>query len=418
MLPFRPDEGAFDINAACGRAIALQAQGETAAAAQLWRRIVVTIPDNAEVQFNLGATLLPLGEFAEAEAALRKAVALKPGWASPRHRLGNLLYATGRWSEAEPHYLEALRLAPDVWRCAFDLANLRLGRGDLAGGWPFFEQRRNLGDDHLRPPPLPNEWLGEPPTGKSLLVWPEQGFGDQIQFARFVPELAAQGADVTLLAPPELARLFEHAFAGPGVRVVAKVDGVEIEQPDHWALVGSLPGRLGVTLPTLSGAPYLSAPQAARNRWKGFAPQGGVGVVWQGRAAPNPHRSLPSAELLEPLARAGANLIDISPPPGGDFADVAAMIEQLDLIVTIDTAAAHLAGAMGKPCWVMLPWLNADWRWMQGRDDSPWYDSVRLFRQPAHGDWNGVIQEVAAAWTAQFGDTAPVAARQRVKERG
>lgn len=393
MAPWQAGGGAFDINDACQRAISLQAKGDAAAAAELWQRIGVIIPDHPEVQFNLGGCLLPLNDFAGAEAAFRKAIALKPELASAHHRLGNLLYATGRWGEAGPCYEEALRRDPGLWQTEFDLGALKLGQGDFAGGWPRFEQRRRF-DGGQKIPALPDEWQGGDIAGKSLLIWPEQGFGDQIQFARFIPELVARRADVTLLAAPELARLFQPL----GVRVIAKVDGAEIAQPDHWTLTCSLAHRLGVTLPSLSGAPYLTAPEAARNRWKGYAPTGGVGVVWQGRAAPNPYRSLPSREVLKPLERAGATLIDIGPPPGGDFADVAAMMEPLDLIVTIDTAAAHLAGAMGKRCFVLLPWLNADWRWMQGRDDSPWYDSVRLFRQPSHGDWASVMEEVAAAW--------------------
>jgi hypothetical protein len=123
--------------------------------------------------------------------------------------------------------------------------------------------------------------------------------------------------------------------------------------------------------------------------------------MWQGRATPNPHRSLPAFGTLRPLAEAGAELIELSPSPDGDFADVAAQMERLDLIVSIDTAAAHLAGALGKPCWILLPWFNADWRWMQGRADSPWYPSARLFRQPAHGDWDSVVAELVAAWRAR-----------------
>ena len=390
---------ASSLQAAWAQASALQSAGRAREAAELWRRIVAAAPSSAAARFNLAATLLAQEQFAPAEAAFRDALALGPDVAATHHRLGNLLQATGRWDEAEPHYVAALRLEPGLWRARLDLAHLHLGRGDFARGWPLFEARRNLGDEHIRPPPLAGEWQGEPVRGKRVLVWPEQGFGDQIQFARFVPELARRGADVTLLAPPELARLFE----GLGVRVAAHVDGAQIAEPDHWTLLASLPLRLGVTLESLSGAPYLAAPAAARERWRGFAPPGAVGVVWQGRATPNPHRSLPSRSVLAPLAEAGATLVDLAPPPGGDFADTAVMIEQLDLVVTIDTAAAHLAGALGKPCWVLLPWLNADWRWMQGRRDSPWYASARLFRQPSHGDWTSVAAEVARAWRETFG---------------
>jgi len=384
----------LDLQAAWGRASALQSAGDARQAAELWARIAAAAPQSAAARFNLGATLLAQHRFADAEAAFRAALALDPNNAAVHHRLGNLLQATGRWSEAEPCYLSSLRLDPSPWRVRLDLAHLHLGQGDFAKGWPLFEARRSLGDDHVRPPPLLNEWQGEPLRGRRVLVWPEQGFGDQIQFARFVPEIARRGADVTLVTPPELARLFESL----GVRVVANEDGAEIAEPDYWTLIASLPLRLAAGEAALPASGYLQAPEAARERWRGFAPKGTVGLMWQGRATPNPHRSLPSRSLLDPLVEAGANLIDLAPPAGSDFGDTAAVVEQLDLVITVDTAVAHLAGALGKPCWVLLPWLNADWRWMQGRSDSPWYPSMRLFRQPSHGDWVSVVAEVVQAW--------------------
>jgi hypothetical protein len=384
---------------ACARASALQAAGRHDAAIDLWARIVRAAPRSAEAQFNFALSCIALERWREAELAFQRAVALKPDWTDARHRLGNLLHAVGRWDEVEPHYAVAVQRDPENWRARLDLAHLYLGRGNFARGWLLFEARRALGVQHVDTPALPNEWQGEPLTGASVLVWPEQGFGDQIQFARFVPELTARGADVTLVAPTELVAL----FAGLGVRVVERAAGAEMPAPDYWTCLLSLPNYLGVRLETLSGRPYLSAPPDRRARWAGFAPQGGVGVVWAAQPMPNPQRSMPSRALLQPLADAGARLIDLHPPPGADFADTAAIIEQLDLVVTVDTAVAHVAGALGKPCWVLLPWLNADWKWMQGRAGSPWYDSVRLFRQPAHGDWESVVREVVEAWRASAG---------------
>ncbi len=388
---------AANIMEAIQHASRLQTDGRLADAAELWSRIATVAPASAEVRFNLGATLLGLERFEEAERALREAVARKPDMAAARHRLGNVLQATGRWDQAEPQYLAALQIAPELWRVRLDLAHLHLGRGRFEEAWPLFEARRNLGEAHIDAPPFAREWRGESLSGRSIVVWPEQGFGDQIQFARFVPELAARGADVTLVAPPELAAL----FAGLGVRVVTRGPEMALPEPDYWTWLLSIPGHLGVRLESLAGRPYLAAPEARRARWREHALSGGVGVVWQGRPTPNPHRSLPSRQALQPLANAGATLVDLQPPPGEDFADVAAVMEGLDLIVTIDTAAAHLAGAMGKPCWILLPWLNNDWRWMQGRADSPWYPSARLFRQRSHGDWDGVMAEVVAAWREQ-----------------
>lgn len=383
--------------AAVQHAAALQTAGRLAEAADLWARIAAAAPGSAEVRFNLGAVLLGLERFEAAEQAFRDALARKPDMAAALHRLGNLLQATGRWDEAEPLYVQALRLEPQLWRARLDLAHIHLGRGDYRQGWPLFEARRSLGDAHIDAPPFPRPWQGEPLAGRSILVWPEQGFGDQIQFARFVPGLAAQGADVTLVAPPELSAL----FADLGVRVVERSAQMALPEPDYWTWLQSIPGFLGTAPGALPASAYLSAPADRRDRWRDFAPKGGVGVMWQGRATPNPHRSLPAFGILRPLAEAGAELIELSPPPDGDFADVAAQMERLDLIVSIDTAAAHLAGALGKPCWILLPWFNADWRWMQGRADSPWYPSARLFRQPAHGDWDSVVAELVAAWRAR-----------------
>jgi hypothetical protein len=175
---------------------------------------------------------------------------------------------------------------------------------------------------------------------------------------------------------------------------------------DLWTLLLSIPGRLGTTLQDLPPAPYLKVGEARRARWAGHAPKGAVGIAWRGRATngADRHRSLPSKELLAPLAAAGAPLLDLGDVEG-DFADLAAVIEQLDLVVSVDTATAHLAGALGKPCWVLLPWFRTDWRWLDGRDDSPWYPSVRLFRQPAFGDWAGAIEALVAAYRA-FGHAA------------
>ena len=383
-----------NVMAAVQHASSLQTAGRLEEAAELWSRIAAIAPASAEVRFNLGATLLSLERLEGAERALREAVARKPEMAAARHRLGNVLQATGRWDQAEPHYLAALQSDAELWRAQLDLAHLHLGRGDFGRGWPLFEARRKLGGAHIDAPPFPRQWRGEPLTGRSILVWPEQGFGDQIQFARFVPELAARGANVTLAAPPELSALFE----GLGVRVVTRGPEMTFSEPDYWTWLQSIPGHLGVRIETLPNRPYLAAPETRRARWRAEVPAGGVGVVWQGRPTPSPHRSLPSRAALEPLADAGATLVDLQPPPGEDFADVAAVMEGLDLIVTIDTAAAHLAGALGKPCWILLPWLNNDWRWMQDRADSPWYPSARLFRQRFHGDWDGVMAEVVAAW--------------------
>lgn len=387
-----------NIEAEFMRAGALQQAGRWSEAAALWQAITDAAPASAEARANLGGALLELGAFAEAETALKSAVALRPDAAWAHYNLARLYLITRRWPEAEAGYEAALSLAPGDPKARLGLGHLHLARGDYARGWPLYEARTEIPSQNAPKLALPNEWLGEPVAGKRLLIWPEQGFGDQIQFARFAPVLQAMGADVTLVAPPELTAL----FATLGVRVVEQQPGpMPVPTFDLWTLLLSIPGRLGVTLETLPQPPYLSVPPDRRVRWAGHGPQGAVGVVWRGRpTAIDVHRSLPSFEALRPLAEAGANIVDLSDPLG-DFADLAAVIDQLDLLVTVDTAAAHLAGALGKPCWLLLPWFRTDWRWLEGRDDSPWYPSIRLFRQPAFGQWAPVLDAVTAAYRAR-----------------
>ncbi|MDB5465057.1 MAG: repeat protein [Phenylobacterium sp.] len=379
-------------------AAALQSAGSFPAAADAWRRIVAAAPTSPEAWRNFGDVLTRLEQFAEAEAAYRQAVARKPDAVWSLWGLAGFLHKTGRWREAEPLYARALAVTPDDPALRLAYGHLRLGLGDFAAGWPLYESRKGLPGQGADPPPLRNEWQGEPVAGRRLLIWPEQGFGDQIQFVRYALAIQALGAEVVLVCPPELHAL----FAELPLQVVAGAQTLTLDEPDYWTLTLSAAGRLGVALADVTGAPYLSVPADRRAKWAGHAPRGAVGVAWRGRGThPNDaHRSLPSAEALGPLRQAGANLIDLTEPVG-DFADLAAIIEQLDLVVTVDTAVAHLAGALGKPCWIMLPWFRQDWRWFQGRTDSPWYDSVRLFRQAAPGDWGPVMASVADAFQAR-----------------
>jgi tetratricopeptide (TPR) repeat protein len=389
-----------NIQAEFMRAGALQQAGAWVEAAALWAEIVAAAPASPQARANLGGALLELGRFEAAEAALRRAVAMEPAAAWAHYNLGRLYLLTHRWDAAAAAYEAALALAPSDAKTRLGLAHVHLMRGDYARGWPLYEARSEIASQNAPRLNLPNEWRGEPVAGKRLLIWPEQGFGDQIQFARFAPALQAMGAEVTLVAPPELTAL----FASLGVAVVEQQAGpMTLPTPDYWSLLLSVPGRLGTTLETLPAAPYLAVPDDRRARWADHAPKGAVGVVWRGRASHgnDAHRSLTSLAALELLADAGARLFDLSDPIG-DFADLAAVIDQLDLLVTVDTAAAHLAGALGKPCWVLLPWFRGDWRWLAQGETSPWYPSIRLFRQPAFGDWEGAISALAAAYAAQF----------------
>ncbi|MFC3077592.1 glycosyltransferase family 9 protein [Phenylobacterium terrae] len=300
------------------------------------------------------------------------------------------LRSQGRLAEAEMAARAALHLAPGDAGARWALATALLIQGRYAEGLPLLDARHELFGRFKPPLPYP-EWTGEPV--ERLLVWPEQGFGDQIQVARFAAALAERMA-VTWICPPPLARLFRASLP---VEIVEVAQTIEFPDPDAWVMCFSLPARLGLARPEeAASGPYLRAPDEARARWRGFAGEGcNIGVAWRGNPGhPNDRsRSMPSAEALAPLAAFG-RLHDLT-EPRGDFADTAALVEQMDLIVSVDTALAHLAGALGKPTRLLLPAQEYDWRWLWGREDSPWYPSMRLYRQPSPGDWASVVGRVA-----------------------
>jgi hypothetical protein len=343
------------------------------------------------------------GDFEAAEALYRRTLAA-PQLAPIAHRhLIRLLEAQHRWDEALAECRTALAREPASPDLKIQLALLLLGLGRYSEAWPLYEARSELPSGSVRPTTLPYpEWDGAPI--RSLTVWDEQGFGDTIQHARFIPLLIARGIEVTLVVRPELTAL----LSGLGATVIPARGRLRIPIVDAWAMMDSLPGRLGVTLESLEGGPYLAAPADRRAKWaRAFGPSVRIGVVSKGKAIhPNDaQRSLPpeAAGFLQALPAAISLLPEESGLPLADFADTAAIIERLDLVIAVDTATAHLAGALGKPCWVLLPALGADWRWLHDRTDSPWYPAHRLYRQPSPGDWASVLRAVARDIPIFFG---------------
>lgn len=316
----------------------------------------------------------------EALATLRQLRAERPDDAAAAHNLAFLL-ARERESAAEEHYRAALALNPQGGDTALALAFWLLREGRYAEGWPLHERRRDVA--RVKLPTMPGhrpEWRGEDLEGKRLLVVGEQGFGDQIMFARFHDVLGARGADLTYLTSRPLQRL------------LAGTSQARLSDHDFWAYQQSLPRWLGVRLETVPAPAKLSV------TWRGG---GGIGVAPTGDRT-NPRDGARSLDSLtaDRLLRLG---MDLRPEAtgAGDFLETAEIVAGLDLVIAVDTAIAHLAASVGVRTWLLLPAVLPDWRWMYDRTDSPWYPSARLFRQATPDDWGGVVDDVEAALDAE-----------------
>lgn len=346
------------------------------------------------------------------------------------HRaMGNALKEMGRPADALPHFDRALRLAPVNADLKVDRAHARLAAGDLPGGFADYEARWKGSELVARPFTMPL-WDGRGFEGRTLLIHGEQGLGDHIQFARFLPMVVRRGGQVILeVREPLIALLSTVDFGGP-VRFVAQ--GAPVPDHDIQAPMMSLPYLLGITLDTLPAAvPYLKAEGARVERWRARTSEGRgllVGLAWQGnpRARADRGRSPPLSDLAPILKLRGIRFIALQKEHGLDqladcpqrgrialpgdgfdagpdaFLDTAALMTLCDAVITSDTAIAHLAGALGRPTLLMLK-QAADWRWMTDRDDSPWYPTMRLFRQRRRGDWTGVAEAIAVELAARVG---------------
>jgi hypothetical protein len=295
------------------------------------------------------------------------------------YRLATQLRGQMRAEPTEIVYREILRRDPQSAQVKWALAWLLLAQGRYEEGWPLYEMRTEVSSTGIRRPRFSfPEWDGRP-VG-SILLYPEQGLGDQIMFARYGTRLAEQGVRVTMIAPPSLARLFGHL----PVDVLVGEEGLAVPPREAWALVGSLPRWLGVE----ASPGYLPG-----------APGGkGIGIAARGAASyiRDAERSLPPELAAELMALPGA--VSLAPEDTGvaDFEATREIIAGLERVITVDTAVAHLAAAMGKPTWVLLS-HDPDWRWGWSGETSAWYASARLFRQTAAGDWRGVVDRVKAA---------------------
>jgi Flp pilus assembly protein TadD len=395
-----------------------EAQQFEAAIAQ-FRRAIELKGDYPDPHSNMGAALNAIGRLDEALAEIQTAIAMNPQLPGAYNNLGSVLFNKGEFSKAISLLSKFLSDNPNDAKIHANLALAYLVTGDFARGWREYEWRLRVPEIvGSRQFPQPR-WDGGDLQGKTILLHTEQGFGDMIQFARFIPLVASRGGKVILESPLETLRLF-RGF--PGVWELAERDK-PLPHFDVQCPLMSLAEVFGVTEQTIPhDVPYLKADQELARQWAGRFDAAGdrlrIGLAWAGRPqhAKDRNRSM-KLEQFAPLAsvenaafyslQMGQAAAQAAHPPSGlaltdwmkdvrDFADTAAMVEHLELLVTVDTSVAHLAAAMGKRVWLLLPRIP-DWRWMLDRSDSPWYPTMRLFRQTTRDDWAEVLRRVAAA---------------------
>jgi len=402
-----------------GTALLNLKRGEEALAC--FDRALAIKPGDPYLVFKRGNALISTNRYEEALECFDEAFAVAPGDADALDDRGNVLAALQRHAEALASYDQALAIAPDSAKAHWNRALTLLRIGDFDQGWKEYEWRWKVNASWVRLHDFPQHllWLGERSIGgKTLLIHAEQGFGDTIQFARYVPLVAALGAEVILEVQPQLKMLL--AGLEGAARVIGK--GEQLPPFDWHCPLLSLPLVFKTRLETIPAkTPYVSAHEERVALWAARLPKSDIpriGVVWGGNLEfdGDKTRSIGLAPLAPLLSTPGFQFISIQKDLRADdeqilrnhpqvihlgdqladFSDTAAIMALLDLVISSDTAPVHLAGALGRPVWVLLQ-HTPDWRWMLERDNNPWYPSARLFRQPTAGDWDSVIGQVVAA---------------------
>jgi Flp pilus assembly protein TadD len=388
------------------------------AAASLQRAVELD-PAMVAAHYNLGSVFLAQFEFPRAIAVFQKAISLNPNWPELHNNLGLALRNEARHEEALTEFKRALALRPDYPSAHWNLSWTLLMLGDLKNGFAEYEWRMKCPAVTTPRPFTQPQWKGEELAGRTILLHAEQGFGDMLQVVRYAPLVAKRGGRVIVECRPELATLFQRV---EGIEKIV-ILGEALPPFDLHCPMMSLPLAFGTTLETIpANVPYLTpAPDriaAWRNRIGNPDGRLRVGLVWAGRPTQQYDRWRSGRfEHFAPLAKVkpvqffslqkgpAAGQAANAPPEMGlidwtadlhDFAETAALIANLDLVIGIESAVTHLAGAMGKPVWAILAHV-ADWRYLLNRSDSPWYPTMRLFRQPGPGEWERVMAEIAEA---------------------
>ena len=398
------------------KGLALNALRRYEEAITFFDKAIAARPHYAEAFSNKGNAFKELQRFDEAVSCYTLAVALKPDFAQAHYNRGNTLGAQNRYDDALAAYRDALALEPEHVDSHWNSCLAHLLQGKLEQGWTEYSWRWKLKDAEAPRAFDCAAWQGEPLQGKQIILWAEQGLGDSIQFARYASLLSAQGARVVLEVQAPLESLLARI---EGVSsVVAR--GTAAPAADYHCSLLDLPLRLNTTLASVPArVPYLKPDAAREQAWAArlaSARKPRIGLVCSGnpKLANDRNRSIPLAAFASLLNDSASfymlqkeyradDLATLSATPQitdlsaelNDFEDTAAVIAQLDLVICVDTSVAHLAGALGKPVWILLPFAP-DWRWLLDRTDSPWYPGARLYRQTRIGDWSSLIQRVAA----------------------
>ncbi len=381
-------------------------------------------PANVEAHNNRGNALLALRQLDEALKSYERALEIAPDYPEALSNRGNALRDMSRTGEALAAYARALQCAPDSPEIHWNEGLCRLLVGDFDMGWSRFEWRWKtaIGSREWRNYPQPY-WVGkEPLRGKTILLYAEQGYGDTIQFCRYVRDVAALGAKVVLEVQAPLKTL----LSGLDGAAVVLARGESLPDFDYYASLMSMPLAFAANLGTISGAAYLAVDAGREKVWQSRLAATGrkkVGLVWSGNASfANDHNRSASLQEIKGLVNDSFDFYclqkelrlndraTLAQIPGitflgeslKDFSDTSALVLAMDIVITVDTGVAHLAGALGKEVWIMLAY-TPDWRWLLNTNDSPWYASVRLFRQPRPGDWTSVVERVSAELHKRFG---------------
>jgi tetratricopeptide (TPR) repeat protein len=403
---------------------ALQAEDKFNEAVACYERALALNPEKYEARHNLGNALQSQGKLEDAIACYEQVLNIQPGYAKAHYSVGCALHNLGNVDGALARYRLAQALQPDFAEAAFSESLAQLLQGDFSASWRNFEWRWQTKDHRTPMRVYPQAlWRGEKLAAGRVLIWPEQGVGDEIMFAGLIPDVIRTGNRCVLDCDARLQPLFTRSF--PGIDVVsgdAIAGDSELEIAAHLPS-GSLPGLFRATNAAFAATtlPYLMADPFERERFHSrYRDANGrrlVGLAWHTNNRKTGRNRSIDLSLLAPLfarpdirwvslqygdpdelekqaAVAGADiLIDRSVDQFSDVDRFAAQIAAMDMVVTIDNSTAHLAGALGVPTWVLLPFAP-DWRWQQAREDSPWYPTLRLFRQPKRGDWQSVVQRV------------------------